>query len=108
MCIRDRCITLPEEPEGFRHIYQMYTIRVPQRHRDPLLRHLNDNGIGAKVYFPCVHLMPLYRQQGWKEGDLPMTELISRQVLTLPMYPNLTTEEMDYMVDKIRGYFEVH
>ena len=100
-----RMIRLPLQPEGFRHIYQMYTIRVPQEDRDPLLKHLNDNGIGCKVYFLPVHLMPLYRNMGWKEGDLPITEQICKEVLTLPMYPDLTIEEMDYVVEKIRGYF---
>ena len=97
---------LPVEPAGSRHIYQMFTIRVRGKDRDPLLTHLWDNGIGAKVYFPPVHLMPLYKKLGWKEGDLPVTEKVSKEVITLPMYPDLTGMEMDYMAEVIGRYFK--
>lgn len=98
-------IRLPVEPIGFRHIYQMFTIQVQEKDRDPLLLHLNLNGIGAKVYFPPVHLMPLYRKLNWKEGDLPITERVAKEVITLPMYPDLTRTEMDYMAGVIGRYF---
>ena len=98
-------LTLPTAPTGFRHIYQMFTIRVQEKDRDPLLDYLHRNGIGAKVYFPPVHLMPLYRKLGWKEGDLPITERVAKEVITLPMYPDLTVMEMDYMAYTIEKYF---
>jgi len=87
------------------HIFQMFTVRVQEKDRDPLLDYLRRNGIGAKVYFPPVHLMPLYRKMGWKEGDLPVTEKVAKEVITLPMYPDLTRMEMDYMADTIDKYF---
>ncbi|GAG17732.1 unnamed protein product [marine sediment metagenome] len=48
----------------------------------------------------------MYRNLGWKEGDLPVTEQVAKEVITLPMYPDLATEEMDYIVEMIREYFE--
>jgi dTDP-4-amino-4,6-dideoxygalactose transaminase len=97
---------LPYEPTGtYGHVYQMFTIRVDAKHRDGLKKHLNEAGIGAKVYFDPIHLTMFYKGMGWKDGDLPETERISREVLTLPMYPDLTAEEIEYMAEKVREYF---
>ena len=101
-------LEIPKEPGGYFHIYQMYTIRVKggRSVRDRLKEYLNQNGIGAKVYFDPVHLSLFYRREfGYKRGDLPETEKISQEVLTLPMYPSLTESEMDYIVEKVKGFF---
>lgn len=101
-------ITTPSEPAGFFHLYQMYTIRINGGGdvRESLREYLNQNGIGAKVYFDPIHLSLFYRREfGYQDGDLPLTESISREVLTLPMYPTLTKDEMDYMTDKIVDFF---
>jgi perosamine synthetase len=102
-----REIKTPREPDGFFHLYQMYTIELGGKDaRDGLKDFLNQNGIGAKVYFDPVHLSLFYRREyGYKGGELPRTELFSQKVLTLPMYPTLTRDEMDYMVGKIKAYF---
>jgi perosamine synthetase len=101
-------ITLPNVPDNFLHLYQMYTIRVTgdQKTRDKLMKYLNERGIGAKVYFYPVHLTKFYKDAfGYKGGELPVTEKISQQVLTLPMYPTLTKDEMDYMASSVRDFF---
>jgi perosamine synthetase len=101
-------ITLPAAPDNFLHLYQMYTIRLrgEKRQRDDLMKYLNSNGIGTKVYFDPVHLTQFYREKfGYKGGELPVTEKISGQVLTLPMYPSLTREEMDYIAEKVVDFF---
>lgn len=100
-------INTPVIPEGFRHLFQMYTIRIngDENDRESLKKHLNDNGIGAKVYFDPIHLSLFYRRSfGYKSGDLPVTEDISKTVLTLPMYPSLTEDEMDYIADNIKEF----
>lgn len=101
-------IEIPKEPQGYFHVYQMYTIRLKGGGdvRDRLKEYLNQNGIGAKVYFDPVHLSLLYRRKfGYKSGELPVTERISQEVLTLPMYPSLTKSEMDYIVEKVKEFF---
>ena len=101
-------INTPIEPDGFFHVYTKYTIRIngEESVRDGLKKYLNQNGIGAKVYFDPVHLSLFYRREfGYKGDELPLTESISRQVITLPMYTTLTKGEMDYMADKIKEFF---
>jgi len=101
-------IMTPAEPAGYFHLYQMYTIRLKAGGgvRDRLKDYLNKSGIGAKIYFDPVHLSLFYRRDhGHKVGELPVTEGLSRKVLTLPMFPTLTKEEMDYMADKIKEFF---
>jgi perosamine synthetase len=101
-------ISVINPPKGYFHVYQMYTIRVaggPQN-RNALMKHLSDEGIGTKVYFHPVHLMHFYRNKfGYKGGELPCTEELSNQVLSLPMYPTLTKAEMDYIAKAISRYF---
>jgi len=101
-------ITLPNVPDNFLHLYQMYTIRVKgeKEQRDNLMKHLNNNGIMAKVYYHPVHLSQFYKDKfGYKGGELPVTEKISGQVLTLPMYPSLTEDEINYIADEVAAFF---
>jgi len=100
-----KMIITPNSPRDYHHVYQMYTIRV-NNYRDDLMKYLADSGIMTKVYFSPVHLTHFYRNELGYSCRLPITEEISRQVLTLPMYPTLTKEEMDYMVEKITRFFE--
>lgn len=97
-------VTTPRAPAGLYHVYQMYTIRVPGG-RDELMNHMADNGIMSKVYFPPVHLSRFYRDVIGATPDLPVTAAIADQVLTLPMYPQLTTGEMDMISDSICEFY---
>ena len=100
-------IEVPHSPDSFFHVYQMYVIRVKagQEKRDALLTYLSQKGIMSKVYFPPVHLTHFYRKTLGYNCDLPITEKISRQVLTLPMYPSLTENEIDYIADEMAAFF---
>ncbi len=102
-----REISVPAEPAGYRHIFQMYIVRIKggKNKRDALQKYLNEKGIMAKVYFPPVHLSQFYKSQGFKKGHLPVTEKISEEVLTLPMFPTLTKKEMNFMAKEIEGFF---
>jgi len=98
----------PSVPESYFSVYQMYTIRLRDgdSRRDGLKDFLNKGGIGAKVYFDPIHLSLFYRRKfGCKEGDLPVTEKISQQVLTLPMYPTLIEDEINYIAETISNFF---
>jgi len=101
-------ITVPTTPSNYRHIYQMYTIRLPnQEIRNALHKFLLDKRIFSKVYFNPIHLTELYSQKfKIKNSNLPTTEKISKQVLTLPLYPNMTSEEQEYLVNSISEFFE--
>jgi dTDP-4-amino-4,6-dideoxygalactose transaminase len=100
-------IDLPNPPRGFLHVYQMYTIRVRGGHarRDALQSHLADKGIMAKVYFAPVHLTHFYKSGLGYDCRLPVTERLSQEVLTLPMYPSLTVDEVDCIADGVTSFF---
>ena len=100
-------IEVPNPAEGFFHVYQMYTIRVKdgQESRDALSAHLARKGVMTKVYFHPVHFTDFYRNKLGYNGKFPVTERLSEQVLTLPMYPSLTESEIDYIADGVTTFF---
>lgn len=100
-------IEVPHPPDNFFHVYQMYTIKVKggQEKRDALSAYLGQKGIMSKVYFPPVHLTRFYQNELGYDCRLPSTERISHQVLTLPMYPSLTKDEINYIVESIVAFF---
>jgi len=97
-------ITIPTIADDYFHVYQMYTVKV-NKNRNELMRYLAAKGIMTKIYFQPVHLTHFYKHKLKQSHRLPVTEKISRQVLTLPMYPSLTRKEMNYMAQEIRGFF---
>lgn len=105
-------VEIPEIPEDYFHVYQMYSIRVKKGRgaRDRLKAYLAGKGIMTKVNFSPVHLTRFYREKfGYEQGELPVTEKISDQVLTLPMYPTLEKEEIDYICMHVKAFFtKVH
>jgi perosamine synthetase len=98
-------VRTPAAPAGLYHLYQMYTIQVAEK-RDELMNHLALDGIMAKVYFPPIHLSHFYKDVLKCKPNLPRTEEIAGHVLTLPMYPHLTREEMDSVVDSIASFYQ--
>ena len=94
-------------PEGFFSVYQMYTIKlINETIRNNLQAHLTKNGIMTKIYFNPIHLKTVYQNMcGTKVGDLVKTEELSKRVLTLPMYPHLNEEELNYLVSTIKSFF---
>jgi dTDP-4-amino-4,6-dideoxygalactose transaminase len=101
-------IVLPYRAPDRTHIFHQYTIRVLAGKRDALRTYLAEQGIGTEVYYPLpLHLQPCFRHLGYKEGDLPESERASREVLSLPMFPELTEEEQDYVVHSIRAFLGI-
>jgi len=100
-------IEIPLPADNLFHIYQMYTIKVRdgQVKRDALAAYLAEKGIMTKVYFLPVHFTHFYRNELRYDCELPVTERLSKQVLTLPMYPTLTENEIDYIADNIAAFF---
>jgi perosamine synthetase len=102
-------IILPKSTPSYENIYQMFTIRLPDKHTQTNLQtFLLKKKIFCKVYFNPIHLSPFYKQKYNLESNmLPNTEKISQQILTLPMYPNMTLEEKNYLVESISEFFEI-
>jgi len=105
-CLKDAAnITLPYETPGYYHVFHLYVIetRKPE-HRDPLLNFLNENGIDAKCHYPIA----IHQQEGypWKKeariaGPIPNSERNAACCISLPMFPELTEQEVDYVVGKV-------
>lgn len=95
-------MVLPMAYSNTRNVYQLFTIRVPVSKRDSILNHLKSKDIGCKVYFNPVHLTSFYKRQHWSPVSLPVTEQISKEVLSLPMYPDLTESEVDIVCKAIK------
>ena len=75
--------------------------------RDDLVRFLIERGVGASVHWdPPLHLHPLFQRLGYRHGDFPQTEKLSKQVLSLPLHPAMTDEDVDYVTGRIREFFE--
>jgi len=89
-----------ESPECF-HVYHQFTIRVPDR--DTVQRRLAELGVRTTVYYPVpLHLQPMYRDLGYRIGDFPEAERAARQVLSLPIYPELTDAQADEVVEALK------
>ncbi len=102
--LKDSSLKLPYETPGYRHVYHLYVIETKPEKRDDLLGFLNDNGINAKCHYPIA----IHQQEGYPWGQdavpnphLPATEMNAACCISLPMYPELTDDELQYTVDKI-------
>ena len=85
------------------HAYHLYVIEVEKRLE--LYNFLKENNIFAQIhYIPC-HLMPYYINKGWKEGDFPVSENYYKQCISLPVFPNLTEIEQNFVINKISEFY---
>ena len=100
-------IKFPSIPSGYDHIYQMFTIRLEnQTLRDNLHEFLTKKQIFSKVYFSPIHKTKFYQGLDNKIQKLPLTEKIASEVLTLPLYPNMDSEELNYLTESMAEFFE--
>jgi dTDP-4-amino-4,6-dideoxygalactose transaminase len=98
-------VTTPPITEGNASIYNQYVVRVADR--DGLQQHLQQSGIGSAVYYPLpLHLQPCFKHLGHGEGDFPIAEQASREVIALPVFPELTRQQQDRVVDVVSGYYQ--
>lgn len=96
-------IAPPLVPEDYGHVFHQYTIRVEQR--DALQQALSAQNIGSAVYYPVpLHLQPLYASLGHKTGDFPHAEHAAREVLSLPMYPELRAEQIERVATAVTEF----
>ena len=99
-------IGLPFVRSGARHVYHQFVIRVRDGKRDGLREHLRDRGVGTDVYYPVpLHLQECFGYLGYKENELPVAETAAKETLALPIYPELTPEQQEYVVGAIGDFF---
>jgi len=96
-------VVTPVEPPGATHVYHLYVIRVPQR--DALQAHLREQGIGTAVHYPVpIHLQPFYGSSGFRRGQFPVTERLCDEILSLPMFPEMTEEQIEYVAGAVLSF----
>ena len=99
-------ITIPYRAPNAQHVFHQYTIRVDAK-RDALKEHLQTLGIPSMIYYPVpLHLSDAYKIYGYQEGNFPMSELVAREVLSLPMHTELDGEQIQFVCDAIRGFMQ--
>ena len=99
-------ITIPYRAPNAQHVFHQYTIRVEAK-RDALKDHLQTLGIPSMIYYPVpLHLSDAYKIYGYQEGNFPMSELVAREVLSLPMHTELDGEQIQFVCDAIRGFMQ--
>ena len=97
-------VVLPYESKGTRHVYNQFTVRCSDR--DALREHLQRQGIPTEIYYPYpLHLQPAFAYLGYKHGSLPYAETAAREVLSLPIYPELTAVQRSMVVSQVTEFF---
>jgi dTDP-4-amino-4,6-dideoxygalactose transaminase len=99
----DRVALPPTQPGNF-HVYNQFTVRAPKR--DELRAFLKEKGIGTEVYYPLpMHLQNCYRDLGHQKGSFPLSEQAAEEVMSLPIYPELTEAQQTYVVEMIAEFY---
>jgi dTDP-4-amino-4,6-dideoxygalactose transaminase len=98
-------VTVPVQTDGCYHIYNQFVIMADRR--DDLRDHLSREGVGTEVYYPVpLHLQECYRPLGYTVGDFPHAEAAATRSLALPIYPELTADMQQFVVDRIAAFYE--
>jgi aminotransferase EvaB len=93
-------LILPEELEGRKHAYYLYVVRHPER--DTIIAELKKREVFVNISYPWpIHTMPGFSGLGYKVGDLPVTEKLANEIFSLPMYPSLTANEQEHVINSL-------
>ncbi|MGE5175401.1 MAG: DegT/DnrJ/EryC1/StrS family aminotransferase [Hyphomicrobiales bacterium] len=94
----------PAEPAGSRHTYHQFTIRAPER--DRLMKSLAEQGIGSRIYYPItLPAQPCFADLGYRVGEFPVSDRLAAEVLSLPVFPGMTDEEVDRVAGAVRAFY---
>jgi dTDP-4-amino-4,6-dideoxygalactose transaminase len=98
-------VITPSELEGVKHVYHLYVVRV--KDREKLQMYLKENEIATGLHYPIpLHLTQAYAFLGYKKGDFPVAEKLANEILSLPMYPELAKEQIEYVCEKIKAFYK--
>jgi dTDP-4-amino-4,6-dideoxygalactose transaminase len=101
----DTGLITPYEDEKVKHVYHMYILQSEEREK--LVEYLRDNGIATGIYYPVpLHLQKAYRNLGYSEGDMPNAEYLSKRTFAIPVYPELTEEEKEYIIAILGRFYK--
>jgi len=96
-------VVLPEEAAWTKGVYHLYVVRV--RDREALQAHLAEAGIGSGIHYPIpLHMQRAYQNLPYKKGDFPVTERVAAEIVSLPMFPQLSTEQQDVVVARVKDF----
>ena len=97
-------ITTPYIDQYCYHVFNQYTLKVPDR--DKFQKFLTEKEIGSAIYYPLsLHLQKCFSYLGYSKGDLPVSEKVSKQVISLPVYPELFPQQQEYVIDMIKEFY---
>jgi dTDP-4-amino-4,6-dideoxygalactose transaminase len=103
--LKDTPLQLPEEAENRRHVYHLYVVRTRERER--LQEYLSGKGVGTGIHYKLpIHLQEACRKYGYRAGDFPEAERASSEILSLPIYPELGNEDIGYIAETIKRFYE--
>jgi dTDP-4-amino-4,6-dideoxygalactose transaminase len=95
-------ITIPVVPAGRDHVYHLYVVRLPNR--EQVMKELSARGIGCGLHYPIpLHLQAAYRDLGYRRGDFPVTEMVADSILSLPMFPHMTRERVEFVCTELKS-----
>ncbi|MCZ6775316.1 MAG: DegT/DnrJ/EryC1/StrS family aminotransferase [Ignavibacteria bacterium] len=98
-------IVRPAEMNYAKHVYHLYVIRTP--HREELQKHLETKGVATGLHYPVpLHLQKAFQDLGYRQGDFPVAEKVSKEILSLPMYPELTEQQIKHVCDSIMEFID--
>ncbi len=104
--LNTKWIQTPVVPRGYKHVFHQYSILIENKHnisREKLIQHLNENGISTMIYYPIpIHKQKLYRNLGY-DDKLPVTEVVSKQIFSLPVHPSLKPQELKKIVTTLNS-----
>ncbi len=101
----EQWITPPVRKQGYRHIFNQYIIRA--RQRDELLKYLKEHNVGCEVYYPVTfNNQECFQYLGYKQGDFPLAEKAADETLAIPIYPELSEEQKNYVLDTILAFYQ--
>ncbi len=99
-------LQIPLRAKNSTHVFHQYTLKIGEGRRDSLKKHLEDKGVPTMIYYPIpLHLQKAYRKEGIGEGSFPLTESLSREVLSLPIHTEMEEEQLYYIADSIKEFF---
>lgn len=108
--LADLPVTLPTLQAGAESAWHLYVVRMPfdrlKLNQREVFDVLRSAGIGVNLHYIPVHLQPYYREQGFTDGDFPEAERYFNEAISLPLFPDLTNEQQDYVVEQLRSLLE--